>query len=95
MSRKKLLTTGERLSWKSIPSKYSSATNHALDLSSFTMFGFIKGDSSNTAYLSMMIMWVVGSHTLHPFTSSPYQRSTCLIWVILRMLIKNISITTE
>jgi hypothetical protein len=93
MNRNKLLTTGEKLSWKSIPSKYPSATSHALDLSYFTMSDFIKGDSSNTASLSMMILWVVGSHSLHPLTSSPYQRSTCLIWVLLRMLIKQPMVT--
>jgi len=88
MNRNKLLTTGEKISWKSIPSKYISATSHALNLSPFTMFDFIKGDTSNTTSLSMMIMWVVGSHILHPLTSSPYQRYTYLIWVLLRKIIK-------
>jgi hypothetical protein len=79
MNRKKILTTGEKLSWKSIPFEYPSTTSHALNLSSFTMFDFIKGDLSNTASMSMMILWEVGSHILHPLTPSPYQRSTCLI----------------
>ena len=70
MNKNKILTYGEKLSWKSIPSKYPSATSHALNLSYFTMFDFIKGDSSNTASLSMMTLWAVGSHIMHPLTSS-------------------------
>jgi hypothetical protein len=88
MNRNKLLKIGEKLSWKSIPSKYISSTSHALNLSCFTMFDFIKGYSSNIASSSMIIMWVVGYHSLHPLTPLPYQRSTCLIRVLLRKLIE-------
>ena len=79
------LSTGDKLSWKTI---HLPNTLHALYLSYFTMFGSVKEDSSNNASLSMMILWEVGWHILHPLTSSPYQRSTCLIWDLLRVLIK-------
>ena len=37
----------------------------------------------------MMILWIVGSHSLHQLTSSPYQRSIYLIRVLHRKMIKN------